>query len=340
MAETMKRWVMNKFGRENLRLEEVPIPTPKPGEILVKTAAVSLNYRDKLMIGNGMGAPLAFPFTPASDLAGEVVAVGEGASRFRPGDEVVTLFMPGYVDGLPQGAARDLPYRSLGGVYPGVLSSFVRFPEDWFVRKPATLDMAAASTLTVAGSTAWMALAERAKIRQDDWVLTHGTGGVSLFGLQIAKTLGARVIVVTSSAEKAERARALGADLAIDRNAGDWTDAVIAHTGGYGVDHVLEIVGGDNVGRSVDVSAIGGRVSVIGVIEGFAFAGPTAPLMLKQVSIQGINVAPRNALERFGRFVDEHGLKPVIDRTYEFADLPAALDHLDQGAFGKIVLTV
>jgi len=340
MAETMKRWVMNNFGAQNLNLQDAAVPTPKFGEVLVRTAAISLNYRDKLMIGNGMGSALTFPFIPASDLAGDVVAVGEGASRFRIGDQVMTTFMPGYIDGLPQGAARDLPYRSLGGVYPGVLASYVCFPEDWFVLKPSTLDMAEASTVTVAGSTAWMALVERAKIGEGDWVLIHGTGGVALFGAQIAKILGARVIVVTSSSEKAERVRALGADLAINRNEGEWTDAVVAATAGRGVDHVVETVGDANVGRSVDVTAIGGRISLIGVLEGFGFTGPAGALMLKQIAIQGVNVAPRSGLERFNHFVDQHRLKPVIDKAYDFADLPAALYHLDRGAFGKIVVRV
>lgn len=338
MTETMRRWEMDGIGRDRLALKEVPRPKAGPGEVLVKVAAASLNYRDKLVIEGGMGLPLVFPFTPASDLGGTVVAVGEGATRFQAGDRVLSTFAPGWIDGRPLGNARTPPYRTLGGAYPGVLAEYVAFPEGWFVRAPATLDGAEASTLPCAGLTAWFGLVERGGLHAGETVLVEGTGGVALFGLQIAKAHGAEVIVVSGSADKLERARALGADHGIDRSKEDWVEAALRITGDRGVDHILELVGGPNLAKAVQVAAIGGRIAQIGVLEGFEVVAPVGPLMLKTVTIQGISVGHRRALEDFVTAIDRTGLKPVIDARYRLAEFPAALDHLDRGAFGKIVV--
>ena len=220
MAETMKRWTMDAIGRDHLTLTEAPIPDPAPGEILVRVAAASLNYRDKLVIETGMGLPLAFPFVPLSDMAGTVQAVGAGVTRFKPGARVISTFSPGWIDGLNAGTARQPPYKTLGGFYPGVLSEYVAFPEDWFSAAPTTLDDAEASTLPCAALTAWFALVERGALRAGQTVIVHGTGGVALFGLQIAKAQGASVIVVSGSDEKLARAKSLGAAHGINRNVG------------------------------------------------------------------------------------------------------------------------
>lgn len=334
----MKHWQMSGFGRENLRLVETQRREPGPGEVLVKVAAVSLNYRDKLMIENGMGAALRFPFTPASDLAGTVEAVGEGASRFKTGDAVISTFFPGWIDGLAPGNAKALDGRALGGPFPGVLAEYVVLPGDWLVAAPRTLDLAEASTLPCAGLTAWFALVERGRIKAGASVLVHGTGGVALFALQIAKARGAEVFVVSSSAEKLERVIALGADHAIDRRAEDWVDAVHRLTGNRGVDHILELVGGPHLARSLEAVAVGGRVSVIGVMEGFDLAAGAGHLMMKDAMIQGIRVGHRRALEDLVCAVDSYKLHPVIDARYGLEDLPVGLDHLDRGPVGKIVI--
>ncbi|MFK8253323.1 zinc-dependent alcohol dehydrogenase family protein [Ancylobacter terrae] len=331
---------MDRFGRDRLSLRQVPIPSPVAGEVLVKVAAVSLNYRDRLIIEDGMGSPLAFPFTPGSDLAGTVAATGEGASRFAPGERVISTFFPGWIDGLPAGDSGTLPYQSLGGAFPGVLAEYVAFPEDWLVRAPSTLPDAPASTLSCAGLTAWTALIERGRLKPGQTVLVEGTGGVALFGLQIAKMQGAVVIVVSGSAAKLERVRTLGADHTIDRSAGDWVESVRASTAGRGADHILELVGGAHLGRAVEAAAIGGTIAQIGIIEGFAGTLPLGPLMLKQVTLNGIGIGHRRALEDLVAAVDRTGLKPVIDRVYPLAELPAALDHLDRGPFGKIVIAL
>ena len=166
----------------------------------------------------------------------------------------------------------------------------------------------------------------------------QGTGGVALFGLQIAKAHGAEVIVTSGSQAKLERAIALGADHGINRQTEDWVEAVYRLTSDHGADHILEIVGGAHLGRAIEAVAIHGRISVIGVFEGFEVSGPVGPLLLKSPTIQGIGVGHRRALEDLVAAIDRIGLKPVIDRRYSFTDLPAALEHLDRGPFGKIVI--
>lgn len=340
MANTMKRWAMDGIGRARLQLIDVPVPAPGPGEVRVKVAAVALNYRDKLVIDGAMPLPLAFPFTPASDLAGTVDAIGAGVSRFRAGDRVISTFAPGWLDGRPRGSAREPGQATLGGELPGVLAEYVCFPEAWFVRAPATLDDAEASTLPCAGLTAWSALIERGALAAGETVVVEGTGGVALFGLQLAKAHGAEAIVVSSSADKLARAAALGADHGIDRTAEDWVEAVLRITGDRGADHVLEIAGGANLGAAVRAAAVGGRVYQIGLLEGVELSTPVRPLMLKTVAIHGIAVGHRRGLEALVRAVERTGIRPVIDRRHPLAALPAALDHLDRGAFGKIVVEI
>jgi NADPH:quinone reductase-like Zn-dependent oxidoreductase len=340
MGETMRQWQMSAIGRANLRLVDVPVPEPKAGEVLVKVEAVSLNYRDKLVIESGGGLPLLFPFTPASDLAGTVAATGAGVTRFTLGDRVVSNFIPGWIDGARPGDARTPPSPTLGGALPGVLADYVSFPESWFVAAPKRLDAAEASCLPIAALTAWFALVELGALHAGQTVVVQGTGGVALFGLQFAKLHGATVIVTSSSDEKLRRAGALGADHGINYRNEDWVDAVHRLTNGRGAEHVLEIVGGGHLGRALAAIAIHGRISLIGVLEGFEISGSAGLLLTKSPIIQGISVGHRRGLEELVAAVDRTGLKPVIDAHYPLADLPAALDHLDRGPFGKIVLTL
>lgn len=339
MTTLMKRWTMDGIGRDRLTQTAVPIPTPDADEVLVKVSAVSLNYRDKLVIETGMGLPLTFPFVPASDMAGVVVAVGPDSSRFKIGDRVISHFSPGWIEGHNLGTARTPPYKTLGGIYPGVLAEYVCFPEDWLVHAPTTLDDAQASTLPCAALTAWFALVERGALRGGSTVVVHGTGGVALFGLQFANANGANVIVTSGSDDKLARAKTLGAAHGINRLSEDWVDAVYRLTNDRGADHILETVGGDHLGRSIDAAAMAGRISVIGVFGGFELSGPAGPLLLKGLTVQGIGVGHRRSLEDMIRAIDQLGIKPVIDARYSFADLPKALNHLDRGAFGKITVT-
>ncbi|WP_172963433.1 zinc-dependent alcohol dehydrogenase family protein [Thalassospira marina] len=337
MTETMKRWQMNVIGRAHLTLQDAPVPSPKPGEVLVKVKAVSLNYRDKMVIETGRGLPLEFPFTPGSDLSGQVMAVGQGVGRFCLGDNVISSFTPDWVDGLRPGNAHFPAYRTLGGFYPGVLAQYVALPESWFVHAPKSLSPVSASTLPCAGLTAWFALCERGHVKPGDIVLVEGSGGVALFAIQIAKMQGATVIV-SCSPQKFDCVRNLGADHVIDRHSQDLAHAVWDITHDYGADHILELVGGSHLGRAAEIAAVGGHIYLIGALQGFEVSSPLMPILMKDVTIHGIGTGHRLALERLVRAVDQSGLKPVIDRTFVLEDLPAALDHLDAGPLGKIVI--
>ncbi|HEB4091082.1 TPA: NAD(P)-dependent alcohol dehydrogenase [Enterobacter cloacae] len=339
MAETMQRWSMNALGRENLKLTQEPVPKPGPGEVRVRVNAVALNYRDKMVIEGMMPIPLSFPFTPASDMAGVVDSIGEGVTRFQPGARVISTFFPEWIDGRPQANARHLPYKTSGGYFPGMLAEYVIVNENGLVAAPETLDDVEASTLPCAGLTAWFALVERGNLRAGQSVLVQGTGGVAIFALQIAKALGAEVYVTSGSDEKLARAKKLGADRGINRLKGDWAEALLTLTQDRGIDHIIETVGGENLQHSLRAVAVHGRISVIGVLAGSEITLSAGELLLKSPVIQGIGVGHRRALEEFVRAVEVTGLKPVIEQRYRFDQLEQALEHLDRGAFGKIVLT-
>ncbi|HBL7047417.1 TPA: NAD(P)-dependent alcohol dehydrogenase [Enterobacter cloacae] len=339
MAETMQRWSMNALGRENLKLTQEPVPKPGPGEVRVRVNAVALNYRDRMVIEGMMPIPLSFPFTPASDMAGVVDSIGEGVTRFQPGARVISTFFPEWIDGRPQADARHLPYKTSGGYFPGMLAEYVIVNENGLVAAPETLDDVEASTLPCAGLTAWFALVERGNLRAGQSVLVQGTGGVAIFALQIAKALGAEVYVTSGSDEKLARAKKLGADRGINRLKGDWAEALLTLTQDRGIDHIIETVGGENLQHSLRAVAVHGRISVIGVLAGSEITLSAGELLLKSPVIQGIGVGHRRALEEFVRAVEVTGLKPVIEQRYRFDQLEQALEHLDRGAFGKIVLT-
>ncbi|MBB5256947.1 zinc-dependent alcohol dehydrogenase family protein [Rhizobium leguminosarum] len=337
--QTTRQWQIDTIGPERqVTIGERRLEPISGNKVLVRTEAVSLNFRDRLVLESGMGLPLQFPFVPASDMAGVVEAVGPEVSRFKPGDRVISTFSPDWIDGRGLGDARTPPYKTRGGFYPGVLSQYTVLSEEWYSRAPETLDAAQASTLPCAGLTAWFSLIERGGLKAGDKVLVHGTGGVALFGLQIAKAHGAVVFITSGSAEKLGRAAALGADHVINRHEGDWVEQLYQLTGGYGADHVLEIVGGPHLDQALKAVAINGRISVIGVLEGFEVSGPAGPLLLKAPVVQGISVGHRRALEDLVRAIDQTGLKPVIDKRYAFDEFPEALDHLYRGPFGKVVV--
>jgi NADPH:quinone reductase-like Zn-dependent oxidoreductase len=209
---------------------------------------------------------------------------------------------------------------------------------DWAVAAPATLSLAEASTLPCAGLTAWFALAETGGLRAGETVLIHGTGGVALFGLQIARMHGAQAIVVTGSESKRAQVQALGASHVLARD-GDWPAEVRRLTQGRGADHVLELASGPNLDRSLQALRQGGRVSIIGMLEGETLSASFYAMVLGRATVQGIGVGHRRALEDLVRAIDVNALRPVIAARYDFDALPAALDHLARGPFGKIVVT-
>lgn len=248
---------------------------------------------------------------------------------------MISTFWAGWTDGVfPEQAI------SLGGPGPGMLASHVVINEQWAVAAPQSLSAAQASTLPCAGLTAWFALVETGALRAGQTVLIHGTGGVALFGLQIARAQGATAIVVSGSDEKLAKALALGASHGINRHTeADWSGAVRALTSGRGVDHVLELAGGANMGRSLQATAQGGRVSVIGTLGGTEVSSSVFPFLGTRATVQGIGVGHRRALEELVRAVDATGLQPVIDAEYGHTALPEALAHLARGPFGKVVVT-
>lgn len=339
-AGTRTMWQLTAPGRGNLALADGELPAPGAREIVVQVTAASLNARDNLLIDHGIGFDpgMSEPLVPGSDAAGVVVATGAEVTRFAEGDRVITTFIPGWIDGRGPGTAREPNGTILGGPLQGVLADHVVLSEEWAVRAPDTLSDAEASTLPCAGLTAWTALVERGRVRAGETVVVLGTGGVALFALQIAVAHGADVIVVSGDDARLARARALGARHGINRQREHWVEEVYRLTGDRGADHVVETVGGAHVARSLEAAAVCGRVWLIGLQEGLEISGSFVTLAVKRLSLEGIQVGHRRSLEELVAAVDVIGLKPVIEAEYGLADLPAALDHLARGAFGKIVV--
>ncbi|HEU4636132.1 MAG TPA: NAD(P)-dependent alcohol dehydrogenase [Edaphobacter sp.] len=334
----MKAWQLQAFGRENLVLNEVSKPAPAAGEALIRISSVALNYRDKLLYDGVYNPHLEFPMTQVADAVGEVVALGPDATRFKVGDRVVTNYCTRWVDGRP--TSKESLY-TLGNVIPGALAEYLVLDEQALALAPAYLTNDEAAALPCAGLTAWYALVEKGGLDSSQTVLLQGTGGVSLFGLQIAHAFGARTIVTSSSDEKLQRARALGATHTINyKTHPDWEKEALALTNKQGVDQILEVVGGPNLARSVQAIRPEGQISIIGVIEGFDANIPIFGLIQKLCVLRGITVGPRRALEDMLRKFDEIKLRPVIDSVYSFNEAPRAFDRLEQGAFGKIVIRV
>jgi NADPH:quinone reductase-like Zn-dependent oxidoreductase len=339
MEDRMKAWELSGFGLQNLRQMERPVPKPAANELLVRIDAVSLNYRDKLIYDGIYNPNLRFPVVQGADAAGEVVETGKQVKRFRVGDQVVTHYATRWLDGEPQGYESE---HTLGNTISGALTEFLALDEEAFVAKPEYLTSPEASTLPVAALTAWMALVEKGQLKAGQTVLIQGTGGVSIFGLQLATALGAKAIVTSSSDEKLARAKALGAVHGINYSRRpDWEEAVLELTGQKGVDHVLEVVGGDNLSRSITATKTGGQISVIGILRGITSTIELWRVLQKQVVLRGIGGAGhRRAFEDMNKALAKFQLRPVIDAVYPFTDTLSAYHHLERGAFGKVVIAV
>jgi NADPH:quinone reductase-like Zn-dependent oxidoreductase len=302
----------------------------------MRVRAVSLNFRD-LLLSKGLYNPkLKLPVIPVSDGAGEVVATGAGATRFRPGERVAACFMPGWIDGqLDEGKART----ALGAEAPGMLAEEVVLPEEGLVSIPRHLSFEEAATLPCAAVTAWHALVESGAVRPGNVVLTLGTGGVSIFALQFARLAGARVIATSSSDLKLARALELGASDGINyKTTPEWDKRARALTSGVGVDHVVEVGGSGTLSRSVRAVRLGGYVALIGVLSGAGDVNPL-PILMKGVRLQGVFVGSRAMFERMNRAIESSGLRPAIDRVFAFDQAVEALHYLESGAhFGKVVI--
>lgn len=332
----MKVWqVAREWSIDGLEQVEQPEPVPGPGQVAVRMRAASLNYRDLLTV-TGKGGAFKLPLVPFSDGAGEVAAVGAGVTRIAVGDRVCPLFFQSWIDGKVSAASRRY---ALGGTRPGVLQEIMLLDAEGVSRIPSHLSFQEAATLPCAGLTAWRALFEEAGVRPGDTVLVQGTGGVSIFALQLAKLAGASVIVTSSSDEKLARARALGADHTINyRAVPEWGKAAAEWAGG-GVDHVVEVGGKDTFGQSLEAAQVGGTILVIGVLTGFSQQIAMPSLFGKNLRVIGLSVGSRRMFETMMAAIDRNRMKPVIDRVFGFDHVPEALRLMQQGGhFGKIVV--
>ena len=331
---------LDAVGPERLRQAERPKPEPGRSQALVRVRAASLNYRDlAVLMGVYPGPPATGNLIPLSDGAGEVVAVGEGVTRVKPGDRVAATFFQTWVDGPPEPGTVAL------GAAPadGMLAEYVALHEDGLVPVPQSLSFEEAATLPCAAVTAWNALMVSGRpIKPGDTVLVLGTGGVSIFALQFARAAGARVLATSSSDDKLARAGRLGASGLINyRATPDWEQEVLKLTAGRGVDAVVEVGGAGTLARSFQAVGYGGKVALIGVLAGRSGDTAPHPLMFKAASLHGIFVGNRRMFEAMLAAMSVNAIKPVIDRVFAFADAPEAYGHLTAGRhFGKIVIAL
>ncbi len=326
------------FGFDSLTHEDRPDPVPGPGQVLVRVRAASLNYRDLLVARGEYNPKLPLPRVLGSDAAGEVVAVGEGETRWKPGDRVIGSFFQEWIEGrLTERAARS----ALGADRDGVLAEYVLFEEAGLVRMPEYLSFEEASTLPCAGLTAHRAFWLPASAYPGTTVLVQGTGGVSVFALQLAKMRRARVLLTTRSREKAARARELGADaVCVTTDTPAWEKWAWEETKQRGVDLVVEVGGAGTMEKSLRAVRHGGAVALIGVLGGAGSFNPILAVM-KDVTIRGIFVGNRHSLEDLCLTLSAHKTRPVIDRVFPFAEARAAFDYLAAGGHvGKVVVAL
>ena len=334
----MKAVQIERFGIDELAFNEIDRPTPIAGEVLVRMRASSLNYRDLMMVEGTYNSRLKLPLVPFSDGAGEVAEVGDGVSRWKVGDRVCPIFMQGWVDG-------ELDYSksksTLGGDLDGCLREYAAFNEAGLVRIPDHLSFEEAACLPCAGVTAWNALMVSGGLQKGDTVLCQGTGGVSLFALQFAKAAGAEVTITSSSNDKLERAKGLGAHHVINyREREDWDTVALELTNKRGVDHVVEIGGPGTLQRSMRAVKIGGHIAVIGVVAGKG-EFTNVPIFMKALKLIGVFVGSRVMFEDMNRFVTDKSIRPVVDSTFEFDQVRDALELMKSGGhFGKIIVKI
>ena len=335
----MRAWVVPRGGTSIEHLQQVnrPDPVPRPGQVVVRVRAAALNRRDAAVVtGTYFGRPVTRDLVPLSDGAGEVVAVGEGVTRFKPGDCVVATFFQMSPDG-PSSGSRD----GLGSPLHGMLVEKIALYEDGLLPVPDGLSFEEAACLPCAGVTAWNALMVAGRpTRAGDTVLVQGTGGVAVFALQFALLTGARVIATSSSDAKLERVRSLGASAGVNyRQTPDWEREVLELTDGRGVDCVVEVGGVGTLEKSFETLAPGGKVCLIGVLTGRRAEINPYALMWKTGSLHGIRVGSTETFEQMNRAIEINRLRPVIDRIFRFDQAMDAFRHQASGNFvGKIVI--
>lgn len=335
----MRSYVIDHYGGiDGLRLRTTDAPNPPAaGQVLVKMRAAALNFRELLILAGHYSSLCKPDLVPCSDGAGEVVAVGEGVQRVVPGDRVALTFHPHWIAGeqLP-----GLAILGRGGSVDGTLSEYACVSQEEVVVVPRHLSFEKASTLPCAALTAWSALCAHGTLLPGQRVLVQGSGGVSVFALQLAKLFGAEVIALSSSAEKLACLRQLGADHLIDYRAHpDWHEQVLACTDGQGVDVTVEVGGADTVERSIQATRVGGRISMVGLLTGSP--GLSESFFYRGLNIHTIRVGHREQFEQMNRAIALHRLRPVIDRVFDFEQAPEAFLHLQQRKHvGKVVIRI
>ena len=327
--------IQNQFGLDHLVAADRPVPEPRPRQVLLRMLAVALNYRDLLTVGGGYNPKQPLPLIPCSDGVGEVAAVGTDVERVSEGDRVIPIFAQRWISGAPN---RDRLRSTLGGPLDGTLAEYVLLHEDGVVHAPSHLEDEEAASLPCSAVTAWNALVGEGPVKAADTVLVQGTGGVSIFALQLAQLLGARVIATSSSDEKLERVRDLGAWETINYSKDpEWGKTARRLTGGNGVNVVVEVGGAETLAQSLSAVAVGGQISLVGNLTGGVVKLNIIPVFMRQVRLQGVLVGHREALEEMNRAIETHAMRPVIDRVFPFSEAREAFEYMSAGRhFGKI----
>jgi NADPH:quinone reductase-like Zn-dependent oxidoreductase len=335
----VKGWRISSFGIENLESFEAPNPKAGAGQIVVKVHAASLNYRDLMMVKGFYNPRMELPRIPCSDGAGEVVEVGPEVTDLKPGDRVAGIFMQRWIDGPPSAAKQR---AALGGDVDGMLAEYVALDAAGAVQIPNHLSYEEAATLPCAGVTAWNAVVTQGGLEPGQTAVIQGTGGVSIFALQFARTMGARVLGTSGSDEKLVRARVLGLDAGVNyKQNANWADWVIAETEGEGADLVVEVGGAGTFSQSLKAVRVGGTIAQIGVLSQSQEALQVAPILRKQVRVQGIFVGSKADFLAMNRAIEHNRLKPAIDSVFDFEDARAAFQKMEGAShFGKIVIRV
>ncbi|HEY9126262.1 MAG TPA: NAD(P)-dependent alcohol dehydrogenase [Acidobacteriaceae bacterium] len=335
----MRQWQISSFGIDALQLVEKEPIAPTADHVLVRVHALSINYRDLMVVEGRYNPKLRMPRVPCSDGAGEIIAVGEGVTQWKPGDRVAGIFMQNWLDGAPD--SKNVK-GALGGDVDGMATTEVVLAESGLVRIPDHLSYEEAATLPCAAVTAWNALFTASEIKPGKTVLIEGTGGVSIFALQFAKLAGARVLGISSSDEKLERAKELGLDAGLNyRTTPDWEKWTLEQTGGEGVDLVVEVGGAGTLPRAIKAARPWGVVAQIGVLSGASEPVDVRPILSRQIYIHGVYVGSRANFVAMNAAIAQAKLKPVIDCVFPFAEFPKALRHMEGAAhFGKVVVSV
>ena len=333
----MRSVEIREFGLENRVVQEGERPEPGPGDVVVQVRAASINYRDFLIAQGFYNPNMPLPRIPLSDGAGHVLSVGEGVTGVEAGDRVTSLFWQNWADGPATPGQRSI---STGCEAQGMLSEFAVLPETAVVAAPTSLSDEEAATLPCAALTAFSALTSICGARDGQSVMVLGTGGVALFALQFAKALGCRVMITSSSDAKLEKAKALGADEVINyKSTPEWGQEAFNRMGG--VDVILETGGAGTLQQSIGAVGFNGNIAIIGTVSGMSAEIDVVGLMIKNAHVHGVMVGPRSDHEAMVRFIDEHGIKPIIDSRFALDQGAEALGAIAAGQhMGKLVVNV